>query len=259
MNLLELMLERKIVWPTAAGFAAQDKSDYVVHFYRLEPDPVRSLEWHLSENEGHWSNRPKHRLGGLASDCDTHVVTREEYQAAGGWMGWGGDDRPVPKEASIEYITQGGRIDSARAGACSWVHIGNDSDITSYRLMNIIPGQSQDKAVRELAQLYAKLEVTTLEEAFAKIDEGAAASVRHTIVHGPDMFKNCTILLKSRQTVVWGHNGKEYISPITDVLIDPSQDERVAYLLTGLCKAQVTPTHVQQVREQVCWVYPENQ
>ena len=259
MNLLALMLEGKVVWPAAAGFAAQDKSDYIVHFYRVEPDPVKYLEWRLSENEGVWTKRPKHPLSGLASDWDTHVVTKEEYQAAGGWIGWEGGNCPVPKEAPILYTTKVLTAEPARAGACSWDHVGDDSDILAYCLTAIIPGCSSNDAAEALTRIYAKLGVTTLEEAFAKIDEGAAASVRHTIVHGPDTFKNCTILLKSRQTIVWGHNGKEYISPIMDVLIDPSQDERVAYLLTGLCKAQVTPAHVQQVREQVCWVYPENQ
>lgn len=57
----------------------------------------------------------------------------------------------------------------------------------------------------------------------------------------------------------WGHNGKEYISPLTDVLIDPNQDELVAYLLSGLCKAQITPAHIAEVRDQVHWVYRENQ
>ena len=40
---------------------------------------------------------------------------------------------------------------------------------------------------------------------------------------------------------------------------NPSQDELVAYLLTGLCGAQITPVHIKQVREQMRWVYPENQ
>lgn len=114
-------------------------------------------------------------------------------------------------------------------------------------------------AEEALTQLYAKLGVTTLEEALAEIDGRLLAPTRHTIVHGPDTFKDCIILLKSRKTVVWGHNDKEYISPLTDVLIDPNQDELVAYLLSGLCKAQITPAHIAEVRDQVHWVYRENQ
>lgn len=258
MNLLELLLKNKVVWPVGMRWAVQDKDGEVKFACKSLPKPPAIEVWDLGQET---KQTRSHTLAFnvLASDWRTRIVDCNEYRAAGGWMKWEGGERPVPKEAPIMYATRVGTAESAKAGACRWEHVGDDSDIIAYYLTAIIPGSSSNDAAGDLAQLYAKLGVTTLEEAFAKIDEELTPPTRHTIVHGPGMFKNCVILLKSRKTVVWGHNDKEYISPLTDVLIDPNQDELVAYLLSGLCKAQITPAHIAEVRDQVHWVYRENQ
>ena len=254
MTLLELMLKEKVVWPVGAKYAVQDDDGEKVKFGRGRT-PVRY-------NTGIWqrdvevANTPIHCL---ASDWASRIVTREEYQAAGGWMGWKGGTCLLPKETPILYSTKVITAEPAKVGACRWEHVGVDSDIIAYRLTAIIPEHNSEGAAGDLAQVYAKLGVTTLEEALAEIDEKLLAPTRHTIVHGPDTFKDCVILLKSRKTVVWGHNGKEYISSLTEVLIDPNKDELAAYLLSGLCKVQIDPAHIAEVREQVRWVYRENQ
>lgn len=187
------------------------------------------------------------------------MVDYKEYQAAGGWVAWEGGKCPLPKETLIMYRTRTVVAERAKAGDCCWVHSGYVNDIVAYCLATSIPEQGTENAVRALKQIYVKLGVTTLEEAFTKIDEGTSASMGHTIVHGPDTFKDCVILLKSHQTVVWRHNGKEYTSPLAEVLIDPNKDELVAYLLSGLYKIQIDPAHIAEVRDQVHWVYRENQ
>ena len=252
MNLLELMLENKVVWPVSAGYAVQDDDGKVKFGYGGPPILCTTGIWHRDVEVAVVPIRD------LASDWETSIITKKQYYVAGGWMEWKGGECPVPKETPILYTTKVVTAEPCRAGACSWEHIGNDSDILTYRLAGAIPEQNSESATRALERLYAKLGVTTLGGAFAKIDEGILASARHTIIHGPDVFKDCIILLRSRQTVVWTHNGKEFISPLTDVLIDHDKDELVAYLLTGLCKAQITPIHIAEVRKQVGWVYSDN-
>ena len=258
MNLLELLLEQNTIWPVGMRWAVQDKDGEIRFACKATPKPPVMEVWDCRQEtiETKKCVISSHKC---ADDWRTRIVDCNEYRAAGGWMCWKGGERPVPKETTIEYKARGGGINSARAGACSWFHLKDECDIVAYRTINLIPKQNTDKAATELAQLYAKLGVTTLEEAFAEIDKGTPATTRHTIVHGPDTFNDCIILLRSRQTVVWGHNGKEYISTLSEVLIDPNKDELVAYLLSGLYKIQIDPAHIAEVRDQVHWVYRENQ
>lgn len=258
MNLLELLLEQNTIWPVGMRWAVQDKDGEIRFACKAIPKPPVMEVWDCSLEAGE-TKKYAVLSNKRADDWRTRIIDCNEYRAAGGWMEWKGGECPVPKETTIEYKTLGGRINFARADTCSWFHLKDECDIVVYRTINLIPEQNADKAVKELAQLYVKLGVSTLEEALAEIDGKLLAPTRHTIVHGPDTFKDCIILLKSRKTVVWGHNDKEYISPLTDVLIDPNQDELVAYLLSGLCKAQITPVHIAEVRDQVHWVYRENQ
>ena len=254
MNLLELMLKKKVKWPVEAEYAVQDGDGEKVKFGRGRPPKLCGTG--VWQRDVEVSTVP---MQCLASDWASRIITRVEYQAAGGWMEWKRGECPVPKETPILYSTKVITAEPALAGACSWEHFGDHSNILAYRLTAIIPEHNSEGAAGDLAQVYAKLGVTTLEEALAEIDEKLLAPTRHTIVHGPDTFKDCIILLKSRKTVVWGHNGKKYISPLTEVLIDPSKDELTAYLLTGLCKVQIDPAHIAEVRDQVHWVYRENQ
>ena len=257
MNLLELMLSRHVMWPIGMRWAVQDRDGEVKFAANCPPKPPMVDTWDRDQ-ETKETKELTIILNTRAEDWRNRVVERNEYQAAGGWMEWEGGECPVPKETPIMYTTKRVVAEKCVAGACSWRHIGDDSDILAYCVTAIIPERNPETVVRALERLYAKLGVTTLEGAFAKIDEGILASAKHTIVHGPDTFKDSIILLRSRQTVVWTHNGKEYISPLTEVLIDPDKDELAAHLLSGLCKVQIAPIHIAEVRKQVGWVYPEN-
>ena len=258
MNLLELMLKKKVVWPVGMRWAVQDKDGEVKFACKSLPKPPAIEVWNL-EQETEQTRSHTLALGVLANDWRTRIVYRNGYRAAGGWMEWKGGECPVPKETPILYTTKMTTAEPARAGACSWEHFGRQSDILAYCLTAIIPGNSANDAEEALTRLYTKLGVTTLEAAFAVIDEWVPTSVGHTIARGETIFRDCTIVLQTEKSVVWVHNKEEYITPLTEILIDPSQDELTAYLLSGLCKAQVTPAHIAEVREQVHWVYRENQ
>ena len=146
MTLLELMLKEKIVWPIGAEFAVQDNDGEKVKFGRGRPPTLCGTGiWH---RDVEMTNTPIHCL---ASDWASRIITREEYQAAGGWMKWEGDTCPVPKETPILYSTKMATAEPAKAGACRWENTGDDSDILAYCLTAIIPGrnlecqQEQDK------------------------------------------------------------------------------------------------------------------
>ena len=84
MNLLELMLKEEVKWPISAEFAAQDGDELVVWFYRKRPIIGSGMIWNFNPDEHGLANRPKAGLPLAADDRKERVITREEYQAAGG-------------------------------------------------------------------------------------------------------------------------------------------------------------------------------
>lgn len=103
MNLLELMLKEEVEWPVGAEYAAQDRDDHTVHFYRYEPRLLLGTEWSINEYEGVWRGRPKHKLAVTALDWPSRIITREEYQAAAGKLAVPSDDvEPPAKQKSVD-------------------------------------------------------------------------------------------------------------------------------------------------------------
>lgn len=84
MNLLELMLKEEVEWPVAAKFAAQDGDDSRVYFYVVIPTKSDLSDRYWITKDVSYAGRSK--LSGLGDDWSTRIITREEYQAAGGRM-----------------------------------------------------------------------------------------------------------------------------------------------------------------------------
>ena len=83
MTLLELMLKEKVVWPVGAEYAVQDDDGEKVKFGRSRPPKLCGTGvWHRDIEVSTALMR------GLASDWASRIITRVEYQAAGGWMEW---------------------------------------------------------------------------------------------------------------------------------------------------------------------------
>ncbi len=83
MNLLELMLKEEIEWPVAAKFAAQD-GDMWLAYYDATSAPFmydRTMAW---SSTGGLIQKAMKKLDLLSEDWSTRIITREEYQAAGG-------------------------------------------------------------------------------------------------------------------------------------------------------------------------------
>ena len=84
MNLLELMLKEEVEWPVGAEFAAQDGDDSRVYFYVVMPTKSDLSGKYWITNGVSYVGRKE--FSGLGCDWSTRIITREEYQSAGGWM-----------------------------------------------------------------------------------------------------------------------------------------------------------------------------
>ena len=141
MNLLELMLKEKVEWPAGAEFAAQDGDDRTVQF--CFESPVKS-----ELGQRYWvtpgmAAHSKIRINTLADDWSTCIITREEYQAAGGWMKWEGGDRPVGSVVMTETKwSDGGTEVDLYESPKNWItDYGRAPCIIAYRIINQRPAQ----------------------------------------------------------------------------------------------------------------------
>jgi len=100
MNLLELMLKEEVEWPVGAEFAVQD---YIGKIKFADKQPVcneKYYQWEECLVANSFSTREK------VDKWSETIITREEYQAAGGWMVI--DTESAPPSFMIE-IGKGGR------------------------------------------------------------------------------------------------------------------------------------------------------
>ena len=145
MNLLELMLKEEIEWPVGAGFAAQDQIYNGVSnnlcFYYSKPSRAHSHMW--SAKEGANVLAPSSSLKLLSDDWLTRIITREEYQAAGGWMKWeGGKSHPVSWCDIVRARWNDGDITTGEMMPIDF-HIDSDGtpNIVAYRIIGQLPVQ----------------------------------------------------------------------------------------------------------------------
>lgn len=213
MKLIELMLAADVQWPVGAKWAVQDNDGASVKFGGgLKPIlPTSSGIWRRDVEVARFPMRE------LASDWDTHAVTRDEYQAAGGWMKWQGGECPVDEDAVVQAKwSDGDETTRALSSSFSWFASVSLPNIVAYRI------------VRQHAPT-------------------------HTIYHGGELYRDCQILLQTEQTLVWRCDGAEYCCKPRQALIDPDDNGLAAAILARLCGADVAPEHVREMREQMGW------
>ena len=133
MNLLELMLKNEIEWPVGAEYAVQDDDGEKVKFGRERPPILCST--------GVWYRDVEVAatlVQYLASDWETRIVTREEYQAAGGWMKWEGGARNFvnTSKVCVKFRGEAPCDTTGIAYEYLWTHSGLDSDVMAYRIIN---------------------------------------------------------------------------------------------------------------------------
>lgn len=141
MNLLELMLKDKVEWPVGAEFAAQD-GDMWFACYDGTAAPFmydQAMAW---SSEGSLIQKAIRKLCSLSDDWSTRIITREEYQSAGGWMKWEGGECPV-NGILVKYRMRNSPSlhSEGEAENLRWSHdrhgdgTESDGDIISYRII----------------------------------------------------------------------------------------------------------------------------
>ena len=167
MNLLELMLKEEVEWPAGAEFAAQD-SDREMKFCESKPE--------VGGSGNVWVNGCQIRtevLAARSSDWSTRIITREEYQAAGGWMKWEGGGRTFESTSRVCVKFRGDTDRSATGIAYEyiWSNTGSDSDIIAYRIINQQPVQLDNP------------EIEPDFEPFVSIEDAHECKAEHAITH----------------------------------------------------------------------------
>lgn len=381
MKLIELMLNAGAQWPVGATHAAQDASR-TLRFYTGECGMLpRGMYW-TGRRVKTAASLPTH-----ASDWNTHAVTREEYQAAGGWMLWEGGECPVARGTLVdakyrdgnsnEHIEAG--VAESKTGsravpwATNWKHSGAPHDIVAYRVIpaaqtfepfvsvenmpleriakaaNIdtlddtltqltqdhnqvirnqelvamvaeafgcepedIPAQlkvQHTAAVRGINRICKLVGMRSVMDTLASIermqdalrfyadrnnyehgdvpghvyalddagglardalmisdgpyacdkstdDSGISLSYRsatHTIYHDGEMYRDSTILLDTKQLLVWSCGDQEYAVRRHQALINPDDNGLAAAILARLSGADIAPEHIIEMREQMGW------
>lgn len=149
MKLIDILVEelpKRGGWPEGANFIAQDEGRATWSFIN-EPAKDEDDEW--MEN----SETSYHKLLGHlpeASDYDTTIITREQYEAAlaaknEGWIEWGGGECPLPRGALVDVRYRDGKqlnalsanygtLNPRDASFVFWRNCGCEKDIIAYRL-----------------------------------------------------------------------------------------------------------------------------
>ena len=145
MKLLDLLVQelpRRGGWPEGALNATQDKDGEVCFSAGAIPE-FGLAAW----TGGDWYGNEFHTI--RASDYDTAIITREQYEAAlaaskavvghTGWIQWAGGKCPVDSDAIVEVKYRKPnpyQFNNDRAGDFTWSHDGVGGDIIAYRLQH---------------------------------------------------------------------------------------------------------------------------
>ena len=153
-HLIELMIEAGVKWPDGAEYAAQDKKNLRVNFYRNgKPNMLKGEdEWlfnHCNFMGSGWLV-----LTSLCRNWHQTIVTREQYAeavaaAAESWNAWSGGRNPVDYHCDVEVKLRSGSVLSGIAGEFGWLHDDDGGDILYYRLIDKKEHVDKSNQVRE--------------------------------------------------------------------------------------------------------------
>lgn len=137
MKLIDLLvkeLPKRGGWPEGALNATQDKDGEVCFSAGAVPE-FGLAAW----TGGDWCGNEFNTI--TASDYDTAIVTREQYESAlaasDGWIEWDGGECPVDSDAIVDVRFRNHsplHVNNDRAGDFDWEHTGSNADIIAYRL-----------------------------------------------------------------------------------------------------------------------------
>lgn len=146
MKLIDLLvkeLPQRGGWPNGCYAITQDSSKAINIYDSLDGLEINEHGFwcYLNSWVGHCITEKESPL--LASDYDTAIITRAQYESAlaasDGWIEWHGGECPVDSDAIVEVkyrIPKPYQYNNYndRAGDFDWEHIGSNADIIAYRL-----------------------------------------------------------------------------------------------------------------------------
>lgn len=146
MKLIDLLvkeLPKLGGWPEGCYAITQDSSKAINIYDSLDGLEINEHGFwcYLNSWVGYCITEKESPL--LASDYDTAIITRAQYDSAlaasDGWIEWKGGKCPVDSDAIVEvrYWNQNQaqhQYNNDRAGDFYWAHTGSNADIIAYRL-----------------------------------------------------------------------------------------------------------------------------
>lgn len=266
MKLIDILVEelpKRGGWPEGAARLAQDP-DGDIQMLSNRHAYLVSVGWTGDGRSDCYGKYAARKLKPLASDYDTAIITREQYEAAlaaknDGWIEWGGGECPVEEGVLVDVKHRDGEVYQNKPAIgdnnVCWSHTGFHGDIIAYRLHK--PSEA-DKARASAWIAYAGIT-----EADGEDDLNECIGQRVSPVWNGDgvippvgcicesswvgdEWQQCEILFRSNQFVVvkLKESGMEDAYNIGDVIFRPirpeaelKREEAVkAIMLTGWCQ-----------------------
>ena len=236
-TLLQLMLESNVVWHKGILYAVQSwpakdipVEDPGVCLYQECPSLAPDGTWISSNGPSGFSS-----VGGWAEDRLTKVISKEEYQAAGGWMEYDWNGSPVPKGTTVIVAWSDGDTTQFTQGDTSETWSFKNPEILRYRI-----------AVEEAKASQPEPEAT----AQANKEDGGTCVI---LTGSGTIHSDARVLYNSGKTVVWEKDGEEYTATFGYVTINPSREEIASAVLFGLCDETVDPPIMRELMNKMGW------
>lgn len=143
MKLIDILVEelpKRGGWPEGVARLAQDP-DGDIQMLSNRHAYLVSVGWTGDGRKDFYGQYAARKLEPLASDYDTAIITREQYEAAlaaknEGWIEWRGGECPVQRDTLVEVKFPDGMTsrDAQPAGGYRWTLRNCVTDIAAYRL-----------------------------------------------------------------------------------------------------------------------------
>ena len=238
-TLLQLMLESNVVLHKGILYAVQSwpakdiptVEDPGVCLYQECPSLAPDGTWVSSNGPSGFSS-----VGGWAEDRLTKVISKEEYQAAGGWMEYDGEGKPVPDGTQVDAVWDDNR--GSQFYVCERTKHAWDKgsrNILRYRiLVDDTPVNEPDPAATKQASKETESTCTIL-----------TADGR--------LYYDSRVMYQSNNHIVWECEGVEHASRAECITVSPADEVIASITLLRLCKIAISPSIMLELMNEMGW------
>ena len=243
-TLLQLMLESNVIWHKGMVYAVQSwpakdiptVEDPGVYLYQECPSLAPDGTWVSSNGPSGFSS-----VGGWAEDRLRRIISKEEYQAAGGWMDYDGSGSPaqagiIKAGTLVEVAWDDGSTTQFRDGDGSGVAwIGGSPRILRYRiLVGETPINGPGPAATEQASKDTESTCTIL------TSDGS-------------LYYDSRVMYQSKNHIVWECEGVEHASRAEYITVSPANEVIASITLRRLCKIAISPSIMLELMNEMDW------